>query len=266
VTLLFAGATMTLGQDIYSYVPHHPAVDNSTWANTDQIATTHQHVDWYVNWTNKTLQGSIILDMTVVSSTAWIQLDTRTNVITGVQLLPPGSAMVATNDAGTVPVVNNPLTWIIKDPNPNIGQVLVVQLPTTYGAGSSLSIQVFYSTQVGGNAGVNFLDAIQTSGGEEPMMYTYSMDILGRMIAPQQDTPSNRITWGGCITTNNYLGVYMSGNTTGVYQAFYGYYKTCFYNSVPTANYLMAAVVGNLERNQVVSEFGGYPTYIVCEP
>jgi len=49
------------------------------------------------------------------------------------------------------------------------------------------------------------------------MMYTYSMDITGRMVAPQQDTPANRITWGGCITTNNYLMPYMSANTTGVY-------------------------------------------------
>lgn len=93
--------------------------------------------------------------------------------------------MDATMDAGTVPVVNNPLTWIIKNPNPNIGQVLVIQLPHTYNTGSSLSIQIFYNTQVGGNSGVNFLNPSQTSGGVEPMMYTYSMEIFGRMVAPQ---------------------------------------------------------------------------------
>ena len=42
-------------QDINSYVPHHPMVDNSTYANIDEIVVTHQHVDWFVNWTNKTL-------------------------------------------------------------------------------------------------------------------------------------------------------------------------------------------------------------------
>jgi hypothetical protein len=71
-TLLFASVSLTLGQDIYSYVPYHPAVDNSTYGNIDQIAVTHQHVDWFVNWTNKTLQGSIIMDMTVSTQTQFI--------------------------------------------------------------------------------------------------------------------------------------------------------------------------------------------------
>jgi leukotriene-A4 hydrolase len=33
---------------------------------------------------------------------------------------------------------------------------------------------------------------------------------------------------------------------TGIYQAHYGYYKHCFYNSIPIPNYLMAIVVGDL--------------------
>jgi len=53
----------------------------------------------------------------------------------------------------------------------------------------------------------------------------------------------------------------MSANTTGVYQAFYGYYKTCFYNSVPAPNYLMAAVVGDLQEQSL-----GATTSIVAEP
>lgn len=58
----------------------------------------------------------------------------------------------------------------------------------------------------------------------------------------------------------------MSANTTGVYQAFQGYLKTCFYNSVPMPNYLMAAVVGNLVETNVDSGTGGYPTSIISEP
>jgi len=58
----------------------------------------------------------------------------------------------------------------------------------------------------------------------------------------------------------------MSANTTGVYQAFYGNLKTCFYNSVPMANYLMAAVVGNFVETNVDSGTGGYPTTILSEP
>jgi aminopeptidase N len=39
----------------------------------------------------------------------------------------------------------------------------------------------------------------------------------------------------------------MSANKTGIYQAVWGYYKHCFYSSVPIPAYLTALVVGNLE-------------------
>ena len=97
------------------------------------------------------------------------------------------------------------------------------------------------------------------------MFFTYSQMITGRMWAPQQDTPSNRITWGGCITTNNYLMPYMSANMTGSYTSIYGYEKTCFYNSVKAPNYLMAVVVGAFDQGEIVN-FGGYDTYVLAEP
>jgi hypothetical protein len=115
--------------------------------------------------------------MNVVAETQYIQLDSWNQIIDEVQLLPAGSAYQATMNAGTVPVYNNPLIWEVKNPNPTCGQVLVIELPMIYGAGASLSIQVFYSTEIGGNAGVNFLNPSQTSGGLLPFMFTYSQDI-----------------------------------------------------------------------------------------
>jgi len=207
------------------------------------------------------------MDLTVQKDTEYIQLDSWNNNIIGVNLFPPGSAMYATLNGGNVPVNNEPLTWMLKYPNPQIGEVLVVQLPLTYGAGEQVSIQVYYSTQPGGNAGANFLSANQTSYGEHPFFFTYSMDITGRMWAPQMDTPANRITWGGCVTTNDYLQAYMSANQTGVYASIYGYYKTCFYNQVPTANYLMATVVGYLVEGEIYDpEAFGRPCWVIAEP
>ena len=55
--------------DINTYVPTHPKVDNSTYGNLDYIKTTHYHVDWGVNWVNRSLNGSIIHDMIVVDDT-----------------------------------------------------------------------------------------------------------------------------------------------------------------------------------------------------
>jgi len=103
-----------------------------------------------------------------------------------------------------------------------------------------------YETPMGGNAGANFLWANQTADMTDPFFFTYSYMIQGRMVAPQQDTPANRITYGACITTQNNLTVGMSANATGEFQAVYGLKKSCFWNQMSMPNYLMAAVVGNL--------------------
>jgi hypothetical protein len=75
------------------------------------------------------------------------------------------------------------------------------------------------------------------------------------------DTPANRITWGGCITTEQFLQPYMSGNWTGTYQSVAGFQKTCFFQQIPAPNYLMAAVVGNLAY-QSLGEYTG----VIAEP
>lgn len=76
-----------------------------------------------------------------------------------------------------------------------------------------------------------------------------------------QDTPANRITWGGCLTTDMMMSPYMSGNMTGTYSAAYGYKKTCFYQQIPAPSFLMAAVVGDLAYNST-----GPNTGIIAEP
>lgn len=157
LTLLFSGlVATTLARikkdpvapgDITTYVPFHPMADNSTYGNIDQIEISHQHVDWFVNWTSNQLQGSILFDMVVKQNDVmYIQLDSWNNTIDSVQLLPGGSAMRASLGSGNIPVVNNPLVWEVKYPNPNIGDVLVIQLPHNYNRGGYFSIQVLYQT------------------------------------------------------------------------------------------------------------------------
>jgi len=271
LTLLFSGlVATTLARikkdpvapgDISTYVPMHPKADNSTYGNIDQIDVNHQHVDWFVNWTSSQLQGSILLDMVVrQNNVMYIQLDSWNNTIDQVNLLPAGSAMRATLGAGNIPVVNNTLVWEVKFPNPVCGDVLVIELPHAYNRNATFSIQVLYQTSPT-SEGVTWMTPAQTFGGVLPFMFTYSQDINGRAIAPQMDTPAQRITWGGCITTDSFFQPYMSGNITGVYQSALGYHKTCFYQQIPAPNYLMAAVVGQLSYQST-----GENTGILAEP
>ena len=273
-TMLFGVAATTMASsqgDINTYVPYHPKVDNSTYANIDQVVVTHQHLDWYADFTQNQMEGFILLDMTVISSEPiqYVTLDMWNQQLDGVKMLPADSAIIATNDAGMVPVNKSPaLTTRITSPNPQTGQVLIIELDRMYSMGQEFCLQVFFSTEVGGNDGVFFLQPSQTAGGVQPMMFTNSQDIYGRMSAPQQDTPSNRITWGGCITAYQNLTSWMSGDQMGIYQTYAGYYKTCYYNMVPLPNFLMNVLVGDLVQAYVEPPVGYelVPSYIIAEP
>lgn len=135
-----------------------------------------------------------------------------------------------------------------------------MELPQNYSTGAIFSLQVIYQTTPT-SPGATFLTPEQTLGGVSPFFYTYSYMVNGRGFAPQQDTPANRITWGGCITTNSTMSPYMSGNKTNTFYAAPGLYKTCYYQMIPAPNYLMNVVVGNL-----TSQSMGDNTIIVAEP
>lgn len=109
-TILFGVAATVLAQDINTYVPYHPKVDNSTYANVDQVIVTHQHIDWFADFTNYQMDGFILLDMTVISDTPiqFVTLDIWNQQMGTVQMCPPDTALIATNDAGMVPVNTNP--------------------------------------------------------------------------------------------------------------------------------------------------------------
>lgn len=60
--------------------------------------------------------------------------------------------MYATLHAGTAPVYNNSLPYIVKSPNPELGSVLIIDLQSVYAAGTVFSIEIFYYTSPTGNA------------------------------------------------------------------------------------------------------------------
>jgi hypothetical protein len=65
---VLAGAHATR-QDTWTPTSYQLNVDNSTYANADQIHTTHFHVDWDVNFDAKILQGSVTHDLDVLQDT-----------------------------------------------------------------------------------------------------------------------------------------------------------------------------------------------------
>ena len=110
---------------------------------------------------------------------------------------------------------NTAWEFTISQPNPLIGSVLQVQLPREVKAGETVSVGINYSTSATGHA-FSWLNAEQTAGGVLPYMFTQCEDINCRSVAPMQDTPSTKITYGARVLAKNEFVVKMSANETAV--------------------------------------------------
>lgn len=93
-------------------------------------------------------------------------------------------------------------------------------------------------------------------------MFTQCEDIACRSVAPMQDTPAIRVTYGAIVTVAKPYVAHMSANRSE--ELSYGndthnvYY---FNNEIPMASYLIALAVGNLEEHSF-----GNRTSVITEP
>ena len=91
---------------------------------------------------------------------------------------------------------------------------LVITLPFTYPAGSTVSIQVFYSTTQGAEALGWLTPANAGESGTLNYVYSQSEDINGRSMIPMQDTPYSRTGYGACVVIEAGYSVFFSANQT----------------------------------------------------
>jgi len=224
------------------YVPTHPSTDNSTFANTDYVQDYHIQIDWdYVFWGNSTLSGSITHELKVIQDTDFVTFDIWDLTISSVVSTAPGSAKTATKNGHKVELGTTELLWNVQTKDPGSGQVLTIQLDSTAVEGSDIAIQIFYSTSPTANA-LTWLTPAQTAGGVYPYMFSQCEDINCRSVAPLQDTPSVKYTYGACVTLDIDVTPYMSANTTSTSQNI-----TCFQNEIPIPSYLIAIAIGDIE-------------------
>jgi len=102
-------------------------VDNSTYANADEIHTTHYNVDWLVNFEDETLTGTITHDLEVLQDTDRVIFDSWLINIQAIDLL-AGNSGKRMRDAGVeqLEIVGSALTWDLDEYNPLIGDALTV--------------------------------------------------------------------------------------------------------------------------------------------
>jgi aminopeptidase N len=133
-----------------------------------------------------------------------------------VQWMPPGSAMNATLNEGTIPANVGQFNLTYNTSLSPGSATLMITLDRLYSLGEELSVQVFYTTrQAPGSVdyahqALSWVYADQTPSGTQPAMYSYCEPNACRSLIPMQDTPAVRLTYAACVQAPQAATVYMS--------------------------------------------------------
>ena len=228
-------------------------VDPCSFANNNEIKSTHTHLDLTVDFDNKILFGSVDLSFECISDSkvSTIILDTRELNIKSIYL---------TNDKD-----KKQLKYSLLDGNekvPTFGKPLKIELSQSLKSKDKIKISIEYSTSPSAQA-IQWLTPEQTLGKKLPYLFTQCQAIGARTLLPCQDSPSAKNTYSANITvTDKDLVALMSALPDGDNKSENKNTITYKFNQpVPCCSYLIALAVGNLERRDI-----GKRCAVYCEP
>jgi leukotriene-A4 hydrolase len=108
---------------------------------------------------------------------------------------------------------------------------------------------------------LSWMSPEQTAGKALPFMYSLCQLNFCRDMAPMMDTSSQKITYDATVLAPSNLFVAMSANETGKVAVNDTHSSTTFECSIKVPSYLVAIVVGDLERKSI-----GPRVSVIAEP
>ncbi len=235
--LLAVSLSMTFASPALATAPPgtvdlEPGPDPHSFARPKEVAVQHLTLDLTVDFEQKRLAGRASLRLDRSGKGQRLVLDSRGLEIQGVTLDEGGAA-----------------TWALGAERPFLGQAVVVDLlPGTR------VVHLDYRTRPDA-AALQWLAPAQTSGGQQPFLFTQSQAILARTWIPLQDTPSVRMTYEATIRVPRGLMAVMSAENP-IQRAEDGVYRFRMTEAIPS--YLMALAVGDLAFRSMGMRTGVY--------
>jgi aminopeptidase N len=215
-----------------------PAViDAHSFANLQDVRTTHLSLDLTVDFTRKQLSGYAEHELEWLNPNATrLIVDTRALVVEKVQ---------ATADDGSWGDVR----YVLGIADQIKGQPLTIQLKP-----KTKRVRIYYHT-TSGTTGLQWLSVAQTTEKKQPFLFSQSQAIHARSWIPLQDSPAVRITYQANIRTpKDLLAVMSADNSKNVERD--GDYQFEMPQKVPA--YLIALAVGDLHFKAMSSQTGIY--------
>ncbi|XP_064483392.1 leukotriene A-4 hydrolase-like [Ornithodoros turicata] len=209
--------------------------DPNSYARPDLCAVDHVHLEVEVDFNRKVLAGFVDLTFTrKLSEAKSLVLDTQNLSINEVTHVSSSKKL--------------PYDSSINDKI--FGTKLEITLPDTE-VGKSDVVRVHYETSPESSA-LQWLSPEQTAGGKHPYLYNHCEPIHARALLPCQDTPSVKAPYSASIRAPQELTVLMSAIREEAKDSGDGRTKVTHFNQkIPIPIYLIALVVGDLEKRQL---------------
>ncbi|WMN58486.1 M1 family metallopeptidase [Pseudoalteromonas xiamenensis] len=235
LTLSLALAGVGLSTNAFAQV-----ADQHTYANLDEVVSTHLYLDLNVDFPDKELEGFVEHTLEWKNAKArTLVLDTRDLSI---------HRVIYEGKDGTW----HPAKFTLAQRDDVKGSKLTIQFKE-----QAKKVRVYYNSQPKAS-GLQWLTPEQTASKTHPFMYSQSQAIHARSWIPVQDSPAMRVTYKARIHTPEDVRAVMSADNTGAIIKD-GDYFFDMPQAIPP--YLIAIGAGNLDYKEM-----SHQTAIFAEP
>lgn len=207
--------------------------DAHSYANVNDVHTTHLHLSLTVDFGNKLVTG--------VAKHTIENLKNADKIIFDIKDLDIDKVTLGENDEEA--------KYEVGEHNELLGSPLTVHIKP-----ETKIVKIHYRTTDRTEA-LQFLNPQQTAGKKHPYLFSQGEAILTRTWIPCQDTPGNRITYSAYVKVPSELLAVMSADNPQEKND-KGHYHFEMKNPIPS--YLIAIAVGDLEFHSVGPRTGVY--------